>query len=173
MAPEDQTARLRGRRVVASVSGGKDSAAMCLRLQELGIEHDRIFMDTGWEHAATYEYLRGPLTRKLGPIHEIRAVIALSEEERCRVEKVTADLPLVYSEYLKGSPMLVLALKKGMFPAGQARWCTEYLKEEPAKRFLEPQIERGIEIVNAVGIRAAESQARSTYEEWAELTLGA
>ena len=33
--------RLAGRHVVASVSGGKDSAAMSLYLTELGIEHDR------------------------------------------------------------------------------------------------------------------------------------
>lgn len=41
--------RIAGRRVVASVSGGKDSGAMSLYLTELGIEHDRVFMDTGWE----------------------------------------------------------------------------------------------------------------------------
>ena len=60
--------RLNGRRVVASVSGGKDSAAMSLYLHELGIDHDRVFLDTGWEHPDTYEYLRGELTAKLGPI---------------------------------------------------------------------------------------------------------
>ena len=46
-----------GRRVIASISGGKDSAAMSLWLTE----HDRVFADTGWEYEATYEYLRGPL----------------------------------------------------------------------------------------------------------------
>jgi 3'-phosphoadenosine 5'-phosphosulfate sulfotransferase (PAPS reductase)/FAD synthetase len=46
---------------------------MSLHLAELGIEHDRVFLDTGWEHSATYEYIRGPLTEKLGPIIELRA----------------------------------------------------------------------------------------------------
>ena len=63
------------RTVVASVSGGKDSAALSLFLSEQGIQHRRVFMDTGWEHPLTYEYLRGPLTDKLGPIEEIRAVV--------------------------------------------------------------------------------------------------
>jgi tRNA(Ile)-lysidine synthase TilS/MesJ len=42
--------RLAGRRVVVSVSGGKDSASMCLLLKELGIPFEMVFMDTGWEH---------------------------------------------------------------------------------------------------------------------------
>lgn len=61
-------AKLAGRRVVASVSGGKDSAALSLWLTEQGIEHDRVFCDTGWEHDATYEYLRGPLHGLLSPV---------------------------------------------------------------------------------------------------------
>ena len=63
---------LAGRRVVASVSGGKDSAALSLWLTEQGIDHDRVFLDTGWEHPWTYEYLRGDLTRAIGPIIELR-----------------------------------------------------------------------------------------------------
>lgn len=161
--------KLNGRRPVASVSGGKDSAAMSLWLTEQGIEHDRVFCDTGWEAQRTYEYLRGPLTAKLGPIQELRAVVVLTTEERERIERAIADLPLVLAEYLKDSPMVIMALRKGMFPAGKARWCTEYLKEQPIKRHLEMLIDGGAEIVNAVGIRAAESEARSNYAEWTEL----
>jgi hypothetical protein len=54
---------LEGKTVVASISGGKDSAAMSLHLRERGIEHRRVFMDTGWEAGETYDYLRGELTR--------------------------------------------------------------------------------------------------------------
>ena len=57
LSPE-QRERLAGRLVVASVSGGKDSAALSLWLTENGVEHRRVFADTGWEHASTYEYLR-------------------------------------------------------------------------------------------------------------------
>lgn len=66
-------ARVRGKLLVASVSGGKDSAAMSLHLRELGLEHRRVFMDTGWEHPKTYEYLSGELARVIGPINGKRA----------------------------------------------------------------------------------------------------
>jgi 3'-phosphoadenosine 5'-phosphosulfate sulfotransferase (PAPS reductase)/FAD synthetase len=89
--------RINGRRVVASISGGKDSAAMSLYLAELGIDHDRVFLDTGWEHDLTYEYLRGPLTAKLGPIVELRA-------------------PLLMEGLIR---------KKGMFPSRVRRFCTQ------------------------------------------------
>ncbi len=42
----DLTTRIAGRRVVASISGGKDSAAMSLWLTDQGIDHDRVFCDT-------------------------------------------------------------------------------------------------------------------------------
>lgn len=128
---------LKGRRVVASVSGGKDSAAMCLWLQEQGIEHDRVFMDTGWEYEVTYEYLRGPLTKALGPIAEIRAPLQMDE----------------------------LVRKKGIFPSRVQRWCTEELKLKPLQRHLRTLIEAGHDVLSAVGIRAAESQSRARMTE--------
>lgn len=165
-------ARLRGQRVIASVSGGADSAAMSLWLTEQGIDHERVFMDTGWEHTRGYDYLRGPLTGALGPIHEIRATIIITPDERTRIEHAIADLPLVLAQYSAGSPMVLAALRKGMFPAGQARWCTEILKEEPIKLYIEQHLDGGQEVVNAVGIRAAESEKRATYAEWQELRWG-
>ena len=130
-------AKLAGRLVVASVSGGKDSAAMSLFLKELGIEHVRVFCDTGWEHPVTYEYLRGELAQALGPIDEIRGDLLMPE-----------------------------LVKKGMFPSRTRRFCTEQLKVFPLQRYVARiQDERG-DVVNAVGIRAAESAARSKLPEW-------
>ena len=108
---------------------------MSLHLSEMGIEHRRVFMDTGWEHTSTYEYLRGPLTDKLGPIEEISA----------------------------GFGMKDLIRKKGMFPSRLIRFCTQELKVLPIIRYL-----KGLddEPVNAVGIRAEESQARAKMKEW-------
>ena len=137
MSPEI-AAKLAGRRVVASISGGKDSAALSLWLTEQGIEHDRIFLDTGWEHDATYEYLRGELTRAIGPITWLRA-------ERQMEEMIT---------------------KRGMFPTRLKRFCTQELKVRPAQKYLNDLIDAGHELVNAVGIRRAESRARSQMEEW-------
>lgn len=130
--------KLAGRRVVASISGGKDSAAMSLYLTELGIQHDRVFMDTGWEHDATYEYLRGPLQERLGPITWLKPPRQMEE----------------------------LILKKGMFPSRVRRFCTQELKVFPMQRYLAGLMDAGVEPVNAVGIRAAESDSRARMPEW-------
>jgi 3'-phosphoadenosine 5'-phosphosulfate sulfotransferase (PAPS reductase)/FAD synthetase len=126
------------RHVIASVSGGKDSAAMSLWLTEQGIEHERVFMDTGWEHEDTYTYLRGDLTKMLGPITEIRGDLLMAD----------------------------LVRRKGMFPSRTRRFCTESLKVKPIMRYIAAAQDRGLDVVNAVGIRAAESEARKRLTEW-------
>lgn len=131
-------ARLEGRQVVASISGGKDSAAMSLHLHELGIDHQRVFMDTGWESPITYEYLRGELPKIIGPITWIRG------------ERQMEDL----------------IRHKGMFPGRRIRYCMQELKVFPMIRYLKGLVEAGQEPINAVGIRAAESIARSQLSEW-------
>ncbi len=132
------TDRINGRRIVASVSGGKDSAAMSLWLTEQGIEHDRVFLDTGWEHEKTYSYLRGELTDKLGPITEIKAPLLMED----------------------------LIIKKGMFPSRVRRFCTQELKVKPIIAYLAQLMETGTDVINAVGIRAGESVSRSKMLEW-------
>ena len=128
-----------GKLVIASVSGGKDSAALSLWLTEQGIEHERVFSDTGWEAQETYDYLRGPLTEKLGPITEIKP-------------------PL---------DMVGLIRKKAMFPSRLRRFCTEELKVKPIFGYIFDRMEAtGLPVVNAVGVRAAESAARASLPEW-------
>lgn len=137
MSPE-LLEKLAGRRVVASISGGKDSAALSLHLRELGIEHDRVFLDTGWEHASTYEYLRGPLTTAIGPIVELRG-------------------PRLMEDLIR---------HKGMFPSRVRRFCTEELKVFPMQRHLKALTDEGHDVINAVGIRNDESAARASAQEW-------
>lgn len=135
---DDETrAKLAGKVIVASVSGGKDSAAMSLWLTENGIEHQRVFADTGWEHALTYEYLRGELARVIGPIVEVRG----------------------------DHDMVSLVRKKGMFPSRKFRFCTQFLKVEPLLAHMDAIDE---EVVNAIGIRAEESEARAKLPAWEE-----
>jgi 3'-phosphoadenosine 5'-phosphosulfate sulfotransferase (PAPS reductase)/FAD synthetase len=130
---------LNGRLVIASVSGGKDSAALCLWLQEQGIEHRRVFADTGWEHDLTYEYLRGPLTKALGPIDEVQG---------------------------RDAGMANLVRRKGMFPSRLRRFCTEELKVKPLADYTRSWQDKHGEVVSAVGIRAAESASRAKLAEW-------
>lgn len=130
--------RLQGRRVIASISGGQDSAAMSLYLHELGIEHERVFLDTGWESPTTYEYLRGELPKAIGPITWLRG------------ERQMEDL----------------IRHKGMFPGRLIRFCTQELKVRPMTRYLRGLMEEGQDVVNTVGIRAAESAARAQLKEW-------
>jgi 3'-phosphoadenosine 5'-phosphosulfate sulfotransferase (PAPS reductase)/FAD synthetase/DNA-binding XRE family transcriptional regulator len=135
-------ARLNGRRIVASISGGKDSAAMSLYLHELGIEHDRVFLDTGWESPITYEYLNHELPKAIGSITWVSGPQQMEE----------------------------LIRHKGMFPGRRVRFCTQLLKVLPIARYLRKQMDAGQDVVNAVGIRAAESAARArmTLWEWQE-----
>lgn len=136
--------KIAGRRVVASVSSGKDSGALSLFLRDLGIEHDRVFMDTGWEHPATYEYLRGPLTAALGPITEIRARLPNGE-------------PLTLPNLIRS--------RKG-FPGGRTRFCTTELKLKPMVAHLAALMDSGVDVLNAVGIRRDESLERVDAAEW-------
>lgn len=126
--------------IVASVSGGKDSAAMCLHLQEgLGYKNlKRVFADTGWEHDITYKYIHEVLTPRLGPIDTV------------------------------GYPggMRALVKSKQMFPSRLKRFCTQKLKVDPIRKYIGALLDQGFEVINAVGIRAGESESRSKMTEW-------
>jgi 3'-phosphoadenosine 5'-phosphosulfate sulfotransferase (PAPS reductase)/FAD synthetase len=106
--------RLAGRSAIVSLSTGKDSVGCSLHLTELGIEHERIFLDTKWEHAAVSEHLEY-LREKLGPITDLRGPLG----------------------------MVDLILKKGMFPSRARRFCTEELKTFPARDFLNMRMDAG------------------------------
>lgn len=138
---DELKAKLAGRTVVASISGGKDSAALSLWLTEQGIDHLRIFADTGWEAPETYEYLRGELARVIGPTVE------------------------VMSEKYPGMEALIRS--KEMFPSRRRKFCTEQLKILPIQRWINEYVERtGEDVVVAVGIRAEESDERAKMPEW-------
>lgn len=133
-----QRERIDGRPVVLSVSGGKDSTATGLLLKAAGIPFTCVHMATGWEHPDTDAYLADYLPGVLGPIQTLR------------------------SERYPGG-MVDMVRSKGMFPSRVRRFCTEQLKVVPFQAYLR---ELDDEPVNAVGIRSAESKARSKLEEW-------
>jgi 3'-phosphoadenosine 5'-phosphosulfate sulfotransferase (PAPS reductase)/FAD synthetase len=151
--------RLNGRRMVVSVSGGKDSAAVCLYLESLGYnqdEYDRVFYDTGWEHPDLYAYLNGELSDRIGPVEKLTADFELSE----RAEELAREIE---DELGHPSPMVRLIFQKMMFPSRTRRYCTENLKIHPAAAYMERYAGA---CVNVVGIRAEESRARSIMVPW-------
>lgn len=62
--------------------------------------------------------------------------------------------------------MADLCRYKGMFPARTKRFCTQELKVYPAQAYLNQLQDRIGDLVNAVGIRAAESSARAKMPDW-------
>lgn len=135
---QEQREKIGDRRIVASVSGGKDSTALSLWLTENEVPHDRVFVDTSWEQKITYDYLRGELQRAIGPIQWVKAPLGMVE----------------------------LILKKGMFPSHTIRFCTQELKVKPMIQYFSDRLDEGTDCINAVGIRAGESRARSLLTEW-------
>ena len=139
---------------IASISGGKDSAALSLHLKEEGIEHRRVFYDTGWEHPALYEYIEGELQDAIGKIEQIAPVLPELDEKQEKLAKH-------FEDRLGRSPsaMIRWVIFKGIFPSRLHRWCTDYLKMKAFKAFMR---ENDFDLpVNAVGVRAEESIARS------------
>lgn len=145
-----------GDRVIASVSGGKDSTAMCLALREAGIDFDPVFLDTGWEHAETYQYLRDYLPGVIGPIRWLRAEVDVPERWRPDVEAIEARLGH-YSAFVR------IGVRKGMFPSRLIRWCTQELKVFTMRRWARtlPHL-----VISAQGVRAEESAARRNLPGW-------
>ena len=123
--------------VCVSFSGGKDSLAASLYLKRLGIDHVRLFADTGWEHETMEAYIES-VQDFVGP-----------------VERVASE------------GMEALIRKKGMFPSRVRRFCTQELKIKPLfARMEELADSSGRELVNVVGVRRQESRARSKVSEW-------
>lgn len=145
--------------VIASVSGGKDSAAMLLHLRESDIPFRAVFFDTGWEHEDTYTHV-DYLERALGITIERRGcTVDLSEDLVPQAEAVEALLCGRPSAFVR------LCLRKGIFPRRTVRFCTQSLKVFVAQEVIREAHLAGLLPVNAVGIRAAESLARSKLTE--------
>lgn len=145
---------------IASVSGGKDSTAMCLWLREQGIPFRAVHFDTGWEHAATVEYVRDTLPRVLGQPVEVARREPRQLDERREAWAVELEGMLGFR-----SPMVRWILSRGMFPSRVRRFCTQELKVFTARDVMRAAHAEGLLPVNVVGIRAAESAARAKLEE--------
>lgn len=127
---------LEDRKLIISISGGKDSTAMALLLKEAEFPFTCVHLDTQWDHPQTERYLFEYLKEYIGPITKITG---------------------------KKGGMRDLIFEKKTFPSRVARFCTGELKLQPMKQYLRGLDE---DIVNAVGIRAQESRKRAQNPEW-------
>ena len=146
------------KKIIVSVSGGKDSTAMCLHLLEQGYTKNdfiRVFADTGWEHKNTYLYL-DELEKTIGKIERVKQHIEPKPEYREIID---------YFEKKIGwqSPFIREVINTQFFPKGFAKWCTKKLKINPLKKFFDSIDD---DYVDLVGIRKEESKSRSQMREW-------
>lgn len=121
------------------VSGGKDSDALALwALFESGFPKDEIiftFADTDNEHDHTYAQIM-----KLSELH-----------------------PVIWLVPELGFWLLVMWKK--LFPSRKRRFCTQFLKQQPAQRFAHALVNAGYKVEMYTGVRAAESKERSVLPE--------
>ena len=146
------------KKIIVSVSGGKDSTAMCLNLLEQGYSTSdfiRVFADTGWESKETYRYL-DELEKTIGKIHRVKAEIPIRQEHKQIVKELEDELGFE-------SSMIRYAIRNQTFPSRNRKWCTTKLKIEPMKKFFD---EIDDDFVNLVGIRKEESPKRSKMTKW-------
>jgi len=162
---------------IASVSGGKDSTALLILAKlEREIDIIPVFADTGHEHPETYKYL-DYLETKFGEIKRVsnnfdkkisnkRMFIARD----VRTGRDKSGKKLRWSNKSKrralnvlhptGNQMLDLCLWKGRFASTRARFCSEQLKHNPIRDFIEPYLADGETIISWQGVRADESHSR-------------
>jgi len=113
---------------ILGLSGGKDSAALAVHMNqkhpEIDIEY--FFTDTGYELKETYDFLNKLKTRLDKPIHYINPRNS-------------------FDYYLKKY--------NNFLPSATARWCTIEMKLKSMEAWLKPALDDGQEIITYVGIR--------------------
>ena len=107
---------------IVSLSGGKDSTAMLLRMIEEGMQVDEIiFCDTGVEFPETYKHLKN-VEDYLG-----RKITRLKS-------KYSFEFLMLGKEKKKGTHIGETGYG---FPSMFRRWCTVHLKQEVIEKYLE------------------------------------
>lgn len=131
------------KRHIVSLSGGKDSTAMLLRMIEENHPIDEIlFCDTGMEFPSLYTHLER-VEQEIG-----RAITRL---------KAPKSFEFFFAEYTPRRKNPQLEQYRGMsWPGPRARWCTGRLKTQVIDKYLQLYSGR-YEIVQYIGIAADEA----------------
>ena len=136
----------RGALVAVSHSGGKDSQCMTILLDRI-VPREQLLV----VHA---------------PLGEVEWPGTIEHIERT----IPPDVPLVLAPVASGKTLLDRIEERRMFPSSSARWCTSDFKRTPIerelRRYLKTHPRFGGRIVNAMGMRASESPARSKLTPW-------
>ena len=136
----------RGALVAVSHSGGKDSQAMTILLSRVFSREQLLVV-----HAPLGE-IEWP-----GTIEHIQSTIPVG-------------VPFILAPVASGKTLLDRIEERGMFPSNSARWCTSDAKRSPIerelRRYLKAHPRFGGLVVSAMGMRAAESPARSKLVPW-------
>lgn len=123
------------------VSGGKDSAAALLwMVHKSGVPKNQIratFCDIGNDHPWTLQHV-ALLSRTVHTIETIKPRV----------------------------PFFELAFEKRRFPSTKVRFCTEHLKIYPTQDRVQQLKYEGWQVIVVSGVRADESDDRSTLPEW-------
>lgn len=136
---------------ICSVSGGKDSTALYLLMQEYhGKDFLPIFANTGHEHPVTLNYVRNLHHMTGGP--EVQIVEA--DFESRLVKKGIKP---------SGNTFLDMMLWKHAVPTSKMQFCTEHLKLWPILFYLNDHYANH-EWLMHTGIRAGESKSRSVMQ---------
>lgn len=136
-------------------SGGKDSTLLCQLVFEMLLslpEYKR------WKpvYIVTSDTLvENPIIKKY--MHRMSAAINLASEE----QKLNVQAHMIYPETRQTFWSLVIGLGYPTPEPPGFRWCTERLKINPSNAFTYNTIKKDGEIVILLGVRKAESAARS------------
>lgn len=175
---------------VVSVSGGKDSTATLLLALETNWTDDvrAAFADTGNEHEITLEYLdylevktgvkitrlSADLSERVNKRRESLLRIAAGEPESVVYKGVNAKTKWTAANARKaaefmhptGNPFLDACLMRGGFPRRMRQYCTQELKVEPLEKYQMGLLPEAGRIESWQGIRADESNKRSSYPDY-------
>lgn len=133
---------------VVSLSGGKDSTAMLLRMLEEKMPVDIIlFCDTGLEFPELYEHLdkiernTGLKVTRIKAPHSYEYYFSEVEIKRKRSTAFSEKYGVEHNGYGWAGPKM--------------RWCTEVLKTRPRERFLS-ELRQKYDVIEYVGLAADE-----------------